>query len=197
MKDFHITPTQLRLLLSTSLVVVAIGAGVIFALIGGTLRTVATDVSHVAIDADASQNNLQSLTTIQKQLEDKKEVVERASSIVADSQSYQYQDQIITDLGDYATRAGITITNIDFTQAAAGAPATATPPTGMVVPSGVKSTSVSITLKSPVPYENLLRFIHSVEQNLTKMQISKVNISKDTAGNGVSSEALTIEVYIR
>jgi hypothetical protein len=119
---------------------------------------------------------------------------------VADSQSYQYQNQIIGDLNDYANKAGIAITSIDFV---ADTPAaTTTPPAGTrtpttIAPAGVKSTSVSITLQNPVPYDNMLRFIHSIEQNLTKMQISKIGLAKGSSGNAVTSEILTIQVYIK
>jgi hypothetical protein len=56
---------------------------------------------------------------------------------------------------------------------------------------------VSITLKTPIIYNNMIRFIKSIEQNLTKMQLSKISLAKDAASGGVTSEALTLEVYIR
>ncbi len=200
-KSLSLTATNLRLILSVSLFLVTILAAIGFYFVNQSLRDVAVDVSHSVIDANASDNNLQTLQKIQRDLTTTKEIVERADSIVADSQSYQYQNQIITDLNDYAKRANITITNMDFATTAQGgaaktpttsAPAPATTPP----PAGVKSSSVSVTLKNPINYTNLLRFIKSIEQNLTKMQISRVTLSKDSAG-GISSEAFTIEVYVR
>ena len=44
---------------------------------------------------------------------------------------------------------------------------------------------------------SMLRFVKSIEQNLTKMQISKIGLSKDANSNNVTSDVLTIEVYIR
>ncbi len=199
MKDFKLTATNLRLMLSIGLFVIAALYTVAFSFVSNELKKVAVDVSHKTVDANASQNNLQIAQKIEKDLEEKSEVVERAQSIVADSQSYQYQNQIITDLNDYANRAGITITNIDFSAATPQGAAAATPaaPLTTPVPSGVNSSSVSATLKNPVDYNSLLRFIYSIEQNLTKMQISKVGLSKDSASDGVTSDVFTIEVYIR
>lgn len=195
-----LTATRLRLILSGSMVVIIILQGVIFAYAYGNMAATATEVSHTVVDASASQNNLTTLEKIEDILNNEKTVVERAQSIVADSQSYQYQDQIITDLNDFASRNGVSITNVDFSSsdtpstATPSAPATPTTP----APAGLKSTSVIVTLKTPVDYNNLLRFIESIEQNLTKMQISKINLSKGEAkGNEVMSDALTIEVYIR
>jgi hypothetical protein len=196
MKKMHLTATKLRLILSGSLFVITLIAGVGFSLTDGTLQTMASDVSHTTVDANASRDALQTLQKIQQQLSDDKDVVARASSIVAESQSYQYQDQIVNDLNDYAKKAGISITNLDFgatsTAATPAAPVTTTP-----TPTGVKSTAVTVTLKNPVNYNSLLHFFSSIEQNLTKMQISKIGISKGNSGNDVSSDILTIQVYIR
>ena len=196
MKNFHMTAPRLRVMLTISLFAITALAILIASFAYASLKDVAVQVSHTAADANASQNNIQTLQQIQQKLANDKEIVERANSIVADSQSYQYQDQILADLKDYAGKAGVTITDIDFsTTATTQTPATGTPQPA--APTGVKSTSVSVTLKNPIDYNSLLRFIKSIEQNLTKMQISKISLSKGTTGNDVSSEALMIEVYIR
>ena len=193
MKKHQLTATTVRIILSASLVAITAIALTLFSLADHQLQQVATDVSHVVVDANASRNNLTTLESIKKELAAEHDVVTRASDIVADSKSYQYQDQIVTDLNGYAGKAGIEITNIDFSASKSTAPVTVTP----TAPTGVKSTTVSVTLKNPVNYDNLLRFIESVEQNLTKMQISKVSLSRGTAGSDVTSDVLAIEVYIR
>lgn len=196
MKKYPLTASRLRITLSISLFVIVGGATVLAYFAYSELEKVAVNVSHTVVDASASQNNIQTLQQIQQKLAGEQAVIDRANSIVADSQSYQYQDQILTDLKDYANKAAITITNIDFSAAATAAQPTASTAT-TPAPMGVKSTSVSITLKNPISYNNLLRFIKSIEQNLTKMQISKVGLSKGVSGNDVSSDILTIEVYIK
>lgn len=166
--------TTLRLILIVLLFLIAIITSVIFSFFTDRLRDTATEASLILAKANNSQNDIQVLQRIEEELKKNTEVAERASSIVADSQSYQYQDQIIKDLTDYANKAGIIITNFDFGTTKSTSSATPSPaPTQQQIPTGVKSTSVSITLKSPVSYEAILRFIHSIEQNLTKMQISK------------------------
>jgi hypothetical protein len=199
MKGKPLTATMLRLVLCSLLFAIAIVAGIIITImLDDQLKPFAVDVSHTVIDANASNDNVQKIQKIQKELANDKDAIDRASSIVADSQSYEYQDQIITDLNDYANRASIVITNIDFSAGTASkgttTPAATPAPAG---PTGVKSTPISVTLKNPVVYDNLLRFIKSIEQNLTKMQISKVSLAKGAGSNDISSEVLTIEVYIR
>lgn len=194
-----LTATTLRMYLSLSLFAITLIAGGALYFINEQLRTYAVEVSKVTAESNSSQNNVQALQKVQEELEKNKEVKERARNIVADNQSYQYQNQIITDLNGYAKKAGVTITNIDFSAGSTATPTTPTTPksgTTAPAPSGVKSTSASITLKNPVSYTRLLRFIKSIEDNLTKMQISRVGLARG-ADNQITSEALSIEVYIR
>jgi len=199
MKKHPLTATGLRLMLSISLFLTAAIGITVASVADKTLKGVAVDTSHTVADATASQNNLQNLQKLQQDLKTKQDVVTRAASIVAESRSYEYQNQIINDLNDYAARAGLGIVNIDFSSGQLGttAPSTAVPVPATPAINGVKSTSVSITLKSPFDYGNMLRFIKSIEQNLTKMQISNIGLSKSPEGNGISSDVLNIEVYIK
>lgn len=199
MKKHQLTATRLRSILTLSLFALSLLNAVALFFIYDKLHDTAIDVSHAVVDANASQTNIQTLKTLQKELADKQDVVKRAGNIVADSQSYQYQNQIINDLNGYAAKSGISITNIDFAAdtTAGTAPAPSAKSPAAATPSGLKATTVSITLQNPVSYNNMLRFIHSIEQNLTKMQISKVGLAKGSSGTDVTSEALTIQVYIR
>jgi hypothetical protein len=205
MKAPTFTATSLRLTLSVSLFAIMIITGVLFYFIDGQLKAFATEVSHTTIDASASQNTVQTLQKIQRELANDKDIIAQANSIVADSQSYQYQDQIVSDLNRYASASGIKITNLDFSASTStGTPSsgkTPTPTPGTTVPtapSGVKTTSVAVTMENPIGYGNFLQFLRLIEDNLTKMQVQKISLSKGTGGNDdVSSDVLTIQVYVR
>lgn len=198
MNKLNLTPIKLRIILSVSMFLIVAVAVTVATLSYPFLRKSAVEVSHATLDASASQNNVRALEELKEKLEEDREVVSRANSIVAESKSYQYQDQIIGDLNNYASKAGVEITNIDFsTSTAAPSPSSTTPAApAPTAPSGVKSMQATVTLKNPINYLSLLRFLRSIEQNLTKMQVSKVSLAKDASG-GVSSETLTIEVYVR
>jgi hypothetical protein len=196
MNKRQLTASTFRLILSASLVVIT-GIGItLFSLANDQLRSVATDVSHVVVDANASQDNLTTLEKIKKTLASEQDVVARTNQIVAESKSYEYQDQIVTDLNGYASKAGITITNLDFSAGTAKTPAATATPAAPVATSGLHSTSVTVTIQNPVGYNQLLQFIKSLEQNLTKMQVSKVSLSRGEGGN-ITSDAFAIEVYIK
>lgn len=205
MKNIKLTAVSFRLILSITLFLIA---GLIVAAVWlstSKLKEFATEVSQISSDASASQDSVQTLQKTKQELDAQKDIVTKAANIVADSQSYKYQDQIIKDLNAYATASGLSITNFSFASSTAAgttpttpAPAaTGTPaPAATAVPSGVKLTTASITLKTPINYVNLLQFIHSIEQNLTKMQIARITLSKGQTSREVTTDSLEIQVYI-
>ena len=211
MKD-KLTPVTLRAILFFSMF--AIVAMFSAALILGyrAIADFSEEVSQVSAQAETSNSSLNNLVQTKNELEKNRDVVERASQIVSESKSYVYQDQIISDLNQYAQASGVVITNITFgdtqttSPSSSGSPA-ADPSTAGVAPlapgapAGVKSRSATITLDNPVRYESMLNFLHLIEQSLFRMKISQVSLSSSTdensTGDLVNSNALTIEVYIR
>lgn len=208
-----LTPVKLRIILSLCLVVLCVVGIGLFTVGYGKLKTFATSVQDVADQAQASQSSVQDLIATKQFLAQNSEAVDRANQLVAESKSYVYQDQIISDLNKYASEAGLSITNITFTDAtttAVSSPSSTPPPaatgtaagapTTAAAPAGVKSMTASVTIKNPTSYLSMLNFIHLVEQSLFRMQISQIGISasNDSSSPGqVSSDVLTIEVYVR
>lgn len=197
MKKQSLNAVSLRLILVIAMIVMFIASAVLFWLIAGTMRNVAIDTNHTKKDAEVSANTIDNLGRIRETLETNKEVVDRTNRIVAESQSYQYQDQIIEDLNNYARNSGVSITNIDFADTAEASTPSEGEASAEPAINGVNSVAANITLNTPVDYVSLLRFLSSIEQNLTKMQVSKVNVAKAEGENEVTSEALTIQVYVR
>ena len=206
-KKFTLTATNLRIILAVSLVAItAIGAGG-FALAYNWLDSFAADASTVASQAAASESELQELSQTEKMLKTQHHAVERASKIAAESKSYQYQDQIINDLNDFARKAGITIADITFAdnnaKGSSSSSSSSSSKTGTSLPAiaGLKATTASVTVKNPVEYRKLLTFMYLVEQSLTKMRIANVDLSRSTAQgqppDSITSNTLTIEVYLR
>lgn len=184
----------------------------------------ATEVNAIVYESTTSNDRLAAIRQQVEALENNTSSVERARQIVAESKSYRYQDVIVRDLQSFADKAGIKIVSFDFSSgnseetSAPAAPAadaadpsaateggdanaSADPAAGAAPAqpvSQLKSTTVNISLENPVGYRQLLQFIHYVEQNLTKMQISSVSLSgSQEDASSVTIDALTVEVYIR
>ena len=208
MKKFTINAVQLRIVLAVSLVLITIvGAGGFF-LIYNSLSTYAQEASAVASRASATEAELQELSQTEQLLKRQKTAVERASKISAESKSYQYQDQIINDLNGFASKAGLTVSSITFTDNNAAANAnsssntsTSTTPRTSANTAGLKTTTATVALKNPVEYQRILTFMHLIEQSLTKMRIANLELSRASAegqpSGSITSNTLTIEVYLR
>jgi hypothetical protein len=210
-----LTAQKLRIILVATIFLLIALAGVVFFFARNTLDTYAADVHKMTKAAESSSQNLAALNSLKAKLAENKEAVERAKSLVAESQYYAYQDQIIKDINTFAAKSGVAISGYQFngeaTAGAGAAPAAApTPAAGAPVEggaatatpgatvSGLKSTSVAITLDKPLSFEQIMRFVNMIEQNLTKMQLAGVSIAKDPeSSNGVAVNSLTIEVYVK
>ena len=205
MKLSSMTPVKLRLILGFSLVILSTLGVIVFTFGYGQLKDFVVTAQDVASKAQTSQSSVQDLVTTKKFLEANADTVNRANQLVAESKSYVYQDQVISDINKYASEAGLIITNITFaaaTTTATSNSAPTTPATGSATaaPSGVKSITANVTVQNPTDYLAMLNFIHLIEQSLFRMQISQVGISgsnDDKHPNQVSSDVLTIEVYVR
>lgn len=215
MKGTKMTPMRLRLVLFTAIFLLVAAAVGIFMFGYSRISAYAIDAQTTSAQAAKSNNSLQTLIKIKDELAKNADAVERADQLVAQSTSYVYQDQIINDLNKYAKEAGISITNITFADAkttpvasttagttpAASSAGTTTTTSQAAVPTSIKSMTATVTLNNPVDYNNMLTFIHLIEQSLFRMQVSQIGLSssadtgKDT--NKVTSDTLTIEVYVR
>lgn len=200
MKKPTLTPVLLRIILSVVLLLL-VGAGVgVFTLGYKLLNQHSVNAQQVATEAEASRSSLQNLVETKKFLADNQDVIARADRLVSQSKLYYYQDQMINDINAYANEAGVKISNISFesTKETTVAATPSTPTTTAPTPVGIKSKTATISIVNPVSYDSVLTFIHLIEQSLFRMQVSRVGMSQSSESpNQISSDALTIEVYVR
>lgn len=195
----NLTPSIFRLILIGTMVLLLGAFGGCFYLFRNQLDAYAGQVKNDNYAAAVSSNDVNRLQEIQQQLENDHVAVTRAKSIVADSQSYQYQNQIIGDINQYAVSSGVTITSYTFNTDIDKKPPvpTVNPNPLTIAPAGLKTLSAVVSVKSPVNYTAIMRFIHSIEINLTKMQLAGVSFTKGTNSTDVTVNPITIEVYTR
>lgn len=169
------------------LLLAGLGYGVFF--MHSQLSIYAVTVDHLKTDSEVDQQSLENTQKLQRALDLNADSVDRAADIVADTKYYEYQDQIVRDISSYAAATGITVLGFDFSTSTTGKTTN--------VP-GLNTVVASISLKSPVQYRDYLRFLKLIERNLTKMQVTQLDISNDlkTAGT-VSSPVVTVEVFVK
>lgn len=153
------------------------------------LSNYADEVNHLSIDSELNQQGIETAKKLRRVLDENQENVARAAAIVADTQYYQYQDQIVQDVTSYASASGLTVLGFDFSTANKSNKSRV---------SGVKTVVATITLQNPVPYNNYLKLLKLIERNLTKMQVTQLDISNDLKAPGtISSPVITLEVYVQ
>ncbi len=185
---------SIRNALSVLMVIIVIGAAAGFYFGLQIIKDYALDVSHTVSDANASGQNIQKLSVLKTQLAERKTLVTKANQLFATQDTYQLQS--LKDIQKYAGEAGITITNTDFSTAAASTPPVAT---GTATAPATAGHSLVVTLQSPVSYAKFIQFLDSIEGNLPKMQITGVGISRpeNASGDLVTSDKITITVATR
>ncbi len=200
-KKFELTASSLRLVLSLTIAILISAGAAGFIFMREELIKLASETNNLAINANTSRYNLQNLKKLEAELAKLQDAKQKAAAIAAESKSYMYQNQIISDVYAMADKADLSIDNIDFVSTASAPPAdTPQNVNGAVNTSGLNSTFANITVKSPVKYENILAFIRYIELNSTKMQISKISLAAQKENGvvtGVSSDTFNIEVYVR
>lgn len=203
-KQRTLTPSIARAILAGALLLMAAAGIGIFIFGQQQLSAVAEETRKSTADAESSSNELQALTTLKSRLKEQNKDVERAAKIVSITKNYNYQDQVVQDFVNYANASGVVIKSIDFSANNASTSGTASSSssstsaaTAAKAPNGTKSISATITLNTPVAYDNLRDFIYRIEKNLFQMQISNLTLSSNKGTGGVVVDALTVTAYVR
>ena len=205
-KREKMTPAvTMRIVFALSLVLILVGMGGVVYFGYTMLQGTAEEVSKIQTEAKAVDAKVQNLARLEKEMEKYKDSVAKAQQLVAETQQYQYQNQIIKDLTAYANKSGVGIAGFTFTSGSAGAKSNSgssgtsgtNNSSGSNSAVGPKSMKVSVRLNEKTDYMALLRFMHLIEQNLTRMQIASVSMSKTEGTGQVNTQTLEVEVYVR
>ena len=205
-----LTATKMRvvLLVSLALAISGMAAGFYFAYL--SLQKASDEVASIQAAANSEDAAVQNMMQTKQDLAKYADTVERAKNIVAESQSYRYQDQVVRDISEYANRAGVPLASIAFQAESGDSSATTTPPAskgstaeGTDAPAAtsggasMKNTTVSVTLAQNISYAKFLHFVHLIEESLTRMQITQISIARGDSPDTITAQTLNIEVYIK
>ena len=175
-----------------SIVVLLLAGGTVAAnwKLGNILGNKVTETNNLEIEARQSGDNLERAKSLEIYEKNHQTDIQKAATLVAESKTYQYQNQIINDINSFAGKLGISILGYTFPEdSVAGAKQT--------VP-GLKSIPVTVNLPSPMRYTDYLNIIRQIESNQTKMQITNISVSPDPLQAGmVATPSIELEVYVR
>jgi len=203
----QLTPTVLRNLLATGIVLLfALGIG-LFWLTYSQLQTYSKEVSAKNSEAIASNDSLSRLQATKGFLDNNTALIDQLNLFTLNRDLPQFQ--IRNDILHYAQLRNLSPTSIELGSGDAGAATTPATPgaapssnpttTPPVVTSGSGSgnqLAATVTFAEDVEYAALLRFLYDIEHNLPKMTIEKVVLSQGEDSNAVKVEPLVIKTHI-
>lgn len=202
MKASNLSAPALRGILIASLAGLIIFGTVGFLFLRTLLIQKADETATVVASASDSDSQLKTLKSAELALSEYASVEQKVKQMVPDKSQYEYQDAIALNLLALAKKAGVTIKNIDYTSGGTGAAASAQGGSTSTVslPGNITLTTASITFETPLRYDHWLAFVHYIEMNTMKMQISSVGITSEGVADGhslITSDGFMIGVYIR
>jgi len=160
-------PQNLRAILTTLLVLIVLAGAGLFYLGLNTVKTYSLEVNNRLEDATASAQQIQQLQLLKAQLSQSESLVAKTDQLFATPGNYQ--TQTLTDLKNYTNQTGLLLASTNFDD-----------------PTTTGSYSVTIKLKAPVGYKQLIQFLTLVEGNLPKMQVVSISL-KHPAGGGADN----------
>jgi len=173
-------------------------------------------------EADSTDSKIRQIETAIKYINENKTDIDKAGTITADGNDYQYQDQIIKDIRNIASASHLRVDSISFSDAANGdsAPAAAatpaapspttatpgaadgTPPATTTITSRVKKQTATVTFSpsngDKLYYQYILDFLYKIQQNSTKFYTADISLKASSKNNEtVDLETLSIDVYVK
>jgi type II secretory pathway component PulM len=170
-------PQSLRSILILLLILaIAYGAGVFYIGLKEVSRF-SEEVNHSIADAEASKTQIQRLQTYKKQFSESDASIVKANQVFATPEGAQTQAN--TDIRNYAAATGITLTKVTFDPTTPGT-----------------NPSVTIGLRSPVPYAKFIEFLDNMERNVPKLNVSDIGIERVASSTSDSVTVNDIKITI-
>ena len=173
-------------MLRNALLVVLVGA-IIAVVLGfgyglSVIRSTAQTVNQTVADAGASNDLTEALQRAQVQLNQGQDAIAKANAMFVTAGNYQ--SKTINDIQAYADATNIRVSDFSFTTLSGGT---------------LPRYGVSVTLSSPVNYNEFIRFLNAIEGNVPKMQVVSVQLSRPSSQNAtqVNVSNLVIGVFSR
>jgi hypothetical protein len=198
-KTTKLKPTTLRLLLAIVMFLIATLATVGFIFAQKAIGAYAIEVSHKKTDATASENSLQTLKSIEKQLQEDRDIINKAKNIKHNNSLPQFK--AVEDVQNHARANGLSLSDISFETVSS------TPTTPGTTPTSPTSAAPAATIATPavngvsvtfiinggkVDINKFISFLHDIERSTPKMQISGISVKKGDSNSQIAVESMTV-----
>lgn len=196
-----LTPTTLRNLLATGILLLfALGIG-LFWLTYNQLQTYSKEVAAKNSEAIASNDSLSRLQATKGFLDNNTALLDQVKLFTLNRDLPQFQ--IRNDILHYAQLRDLSLTSVEIgsdetasaSQSTPGAAPSSTPAPAPAATSGGGQLAATVTFEDSVDYTALLRFLYDIEHNLPKMIVEKVSLSQGEGDGQVKVDPIIIKTY--
>ena len=183
MKKPNINASTLKIIMR-SIIVISICLSVLgFYIVQKSLNTFATEVGAVVSKSTTPSDGLVNSNSLKNEIAKYQTSSDKAGKIAFSS--LNFKDEISKYISKYTSLNNISVTDFSYSN------------TAMTQAVGILATdNVTVTLSGSVNFTDLMQFLKSIESTIPKMQISKINLTRNT-DKTLTVAPITIEFYTR
>lgn len=194
--SLRLTAVQLRpILIILLFLIISLGvAGFLYA--NQQLSTYAAEVGKREADANASEDSVTVLKSIESQLETYSDAIDDAANLTIKTELPQFQ--AVEAIQRLSERAQIEPRSITFGGANTGAeiaPGSAQPTPAATPPTGTNGVDITVQLPDTISIERYLQFLALIENTTPKMQVKDINLTGAESTGSITGGQLVITVY--
>lgn len=184
------TPKKMkRTLLGVLVLLILSTAGGVF-IANKKLTGIAEETARLSADIEVAKKKSSAYAATKERVASLDYVGDLADKVLPDSQQ---QSTVVAELSTFATRERLNVKGIEFIEQAN---VKSTKDKKTAVPKGVEVVPVVISF-TDAPYERLISFMRTVEQNQRKMQVTSINLKPNEDNRSILSEvAVTLNLYV-
>ncbi len=190
LKRKTMTAVKFRLVLTILMVIVVILMVGLFLFGYRNMQSVSAETAKRQADASASEDSVENLKRLQRNLAELDGVNEKLQSLRSSNTIPQFDTE--RSLRTIADQLGLEIRNITFIDGGSSSTEGSTNTT--TTPAAARSSKISFQFSRPISYIELIRFLDAIETSTPKLTLEGITIPVESTRNSIDPGTLTLEL---
>ena len=190
LKRKTMTAVKFRLVLTILMVIVVILMVGLFLFGYRNMQSVSAETAKRQADASASEDSVENLKRLQRNLAELDGVNEKLQSLRSSNTIPQFDTE--RSLRTIADQLGLEIRNITFIDGGSSSTEGSTNTT--TTPAAARSSKISFQFSRPISYIELIRFLDAIETSTPKLTLEGITIPVESTRSSIDPGTLTLEL---
>ena len=190
LKRKTMTAVKFRLVLTILMVIVVILMVGLFLFGYRNMQSVSAETAKRQADASASEDSVENLKRLQRNLAELDGVNEKLQSLRSSNTIPQFDTE--RSLRTIADQLGLEIRNITFIDGGSSSTEGSTNTT--TTPAAARSSKISFQFSRPISYIELIRFLDAIETSTPKLTLEGITIPVESTRNSIDPGTLTLQL---